>query len=111
MTDDELTRYLKERPEAMTVPLPGGWNRIDTVPLAARALDFLRDDGSVLDYGSGPSNAEFICESRAYIGWRPWPLDRVKDRERRRFEGRVNAAEMAEIMGDIERRFERRGWY
>lgn len=69
MMDDEKAAYIASHPEVMTMPLPAGWLRLDSMPLTKRC-DFLNDDGTTYG-GVAPSNAAFLVAKAKVVAWRP----------------------------------------
>lgn len=65
---DERDRYIADNPEVLTMPLPEGWHRLDSMPVW-RPIQLLQENGCT--YTAAPSNAVFLTEKARHIGWMP----------------------------------------
>lgn len=68
MTDDERIRWLDRNRDIWDVPVPDGWQRMDTINTRARNFLTLHDDGNVY-WNPVVSNASFIIQPP--MAWRP----------------------------------------
>ena len=66
MMIDERDAYIAHYHKVRTMPLPEGWQRLDSLPVS-KVVRLLQEDGH--EYVSRPSNVVFLTSAALHIAW------------------------------------------